>query len=269
MLPATRPYSGRFARSSLLLADPIHILAEPLVLYLAIAAVAFLYSSVGHAGASGYIAVLTLFGHSFEVIRPTALVLNILVAIIGSWQFIRAGHFSWSLTWPFAVLAIPASFVAGGVQLPRQIIGAVIAVVLLFSAVRLFVRAGDPEQVTPPKLPLALALGGLIGFLAGLTGTGGGVFLTPLLLFCGWAKTRTAAATSVVFILINSISGLVGLLVKGGTIPSLAWTLAPIVVVLGTLGSYLGSRKLPVRVIQLLLAAVLISAGVKLLLPTK
>lgn len=269
MLLVMRRCSGRFALSSLRLANPIHIPMEPRVLYLAIAAVAFLYSSVGHAGASGYIAVLTLFGHSFEVIRPTALVLNILVAIIGSWQFMRAGHFSWSLTWPFAVLAIPASFVAGGVQLPRQIIGAVIAIVLLFSAVRLFVRAGDPEQVTPPKLPLALGLGGLIGFLAGLTGTGGGVFLTPLLLFCGWAKTRTAAATSVVFILINSISGLVGLLVKGGTIPSLAWTLAPIVVVLGTLGSYLGSRKLPVRVIQLLLAAVLISAGVKLLLPTK
>lgn len=239
------------------------------MLYLAIAAVAFLYSSVGHAGASGYIAVLTLFGHTFEVIRPTALMLNILVAIIGSWQFIRAGHFSWSLTWPFAVLAIPASFLAGGVQLPKQIINPVIAVVLLFSAVRLFVRTGDPEQVTPPKLPVALGLGGLIGFLAGLTGTGGGVFLTPLLLFCGWAQTRTAAATSVVFILVNSISGLIGHLVKGGTIPNFAWTLAPIVIVLGTLGSYLGSRKLPVRVIHVLLAAVLISAGVKLLLPGK
>lgn len=239
------------------------------MLYLAIAAVAFLYSSVGHAGASGYIAVLTLFGHTFEVVRPTALGLNILVAIIGTWQFIRAGHFSWKLTWPFAVLAIPASFMAGGLQLPKQVINPVIAVVLLFSAARLFLRSGDPEQVTPPRMPLALGLGGLIGFLAGLTGTGGGVFLTPLLLFCGWAKTRTAAATSVVFILVNSISGLIGHVVKGGTIPSLTWTLAPIVVVLGTLGAYLGSRKLPVRVIQVLLAAVLISAGVKLLLPGK
>lgn len=239
------------------------------MLYLAIAAVAFLYSSVGHAGASGYIAVLTLFGHSIEVIRPTALMLNILVATIGSWQFIRAGHLSWRLTWPFIVLAIPASFLAGGVQLPKQVINPVIAVVLLFSAVRLFVRTGDPEQVTPPKIPVALGLGGLIGFLAGLTGTGGGVFLTPLLLFCGWAQTRTAAATSVVFILVNSISGLIGHLVKGGTIPSFAWTLAPIVIVLGTLGSYLGSRKLPVRAIHVLLAAVLISAGVKLLLPGK
>ena len=239
------------------------------MLYLAIAAVAFLYSSVGHAGASGYIAVLTLFGHTFEVVRPTALGLNILVAIIGSWQFIRAGHFSWKLTWPFAVLAIPASFMAGGLQLPKQVINPVIAVVLLFSAARLFLRSGEPEQVTPPRMPLALGLGGLIGFLAGLTGTGGGVFLTPLLLFCGWAKTRTAAATSVVFILVNSISGLIGHVVKGGTIPSLTWTLAPVVVVLGTLGAYLGSRKLPVRVIQVLLAAVLISAGVKLLLPGK
>src|SRR5438874_13200703 len=158
--------------------------AQLIPLCFAIALIAFLYSSVGHAGASGYIATMTLFGIAATEIRPTALVLNILVAMIGSFQFWRAGYFSWKLFWPFALLSIPAAYFGGYLPVPTAILKIVIGVVLLFSAARLFFRHGDPPDVTPPATPPAIAVGTGIGFLSGLTGTGGGIFLTPLLLFC-------------------------------------------------------------------------------------
>src|SRR5437660_165380 len=138
-------------------------------LFLAIGVVAFLYSSVGHAGASGYIAAMTLFGLSTATIRPTALVLNILVALIASFQFWRGGHFSWKLFWPFALLSIPAAYFGGYLQLPARILKIIIGLVLLFSAARLFFRRGDPPAVAPPSLPAALAVGSGIGFLSALT----------------------------------------------------------------------------------------------------
>src|SRR5213080_1429272 len=146
------------------------------LLFLAIGLIAFLYSSVGHAGASGYIATMTLFGLTAPQIRPTALVLNILVATIGSFQFWRAGHFSWKLFWPFAVLSVPAAYLGGYLQLRASILKIVIGAVLLFSAARLFFRRADPPKPKPPTLPTALGVGGGIGFLSGLTGTGGGIF---------------------------------------------------------------------------------------------
>jgi uncharacterized membrane protein YfcA len=230
----------------------------------AILAVAFLYSSVGHAGASGYIAVLALAGFAPDVIKPTALVLNILVAAIGSFQFWRAGHFRWSLFWPFALLAAPAAFLGGYLHLPTQVFKIAVGMILLFSALRFFLRPGDPVEATPPKLPLALATGAGLGLLSGLTGTGGGIFLTPLMLLCRWAKTKNVAATSALFILVNSSTGLAGFVSSGKSVPSLAWQLAVVAVVGGTIGSYFGSRRFPVRTIQLLLAAVLVIAGAKL-----
>jgi uncharacterized membrane protein YfcA len=231
----------------------------------AIALVAFLYSSVGHAGASGYIATLTLFGFATGFIKPTALVLNILVACIGSFQFWRAGHFSWKFFWPFALLSVPAAFLGGYIHLPARIFKTLVGVVLLFSAVRLFFRKGDPPEVSPPSRPVAMGVGAGIGLLSGLTGTGGGIFLTPLVLFCRWARIKTAAAVSALFILVNSIAGLVGYFTSGQPVPSFAWILAVAAVTGGTLGSYLGSQRFPVRVISLLLAAVLIIAGTKLI----
>src|SRR6266513_1265733 len=144
--------------------------AHLIFLFLAIGVIAFLYSSVGHAGASGYIAVMTLFGLSTATIRPTALVLNILVALIGSFQFWRAGHFSWKLFWPFALLSIPAAYFGGYLQLPARALKIIIGLVLLFSAVRLFFRRGDPPSVTPPPLPAALAVSLPTRRSSGLTG---------------------------------------------------------------------------------------------------
>ena len=236
-----------------------------LLLLAGITVVAFLYSSVGHAGASGYIAVMTLCGLSATFIRPTALVLNILVAAIGSFQFWRAGYFSWRLFWPFALLSIPTAYLGGYLPLPAQVLKILIGAVLLFSAVRLFFRQGDPPDVAPPIVPLAVGMGAGIGFLSGLTGTGGGIFLTPLLLFCSWASIRGAAAVSALFILVNSIAGLAGYISSGRPIPNFAWILAVAAVIAGTLGSHLGSQRFPVRTISVILATVLVLAGCKLI----
>jgi uncharacterized membrane protein YfcA len=236
-----------------------------ILLSLAIGLVAFLYSSVGHAGASGYIAVMALWGLAPTVIRPTALVLNILVASIGAFQFWRAGHFSWRLFWPFALLSVPAAYLGGYLQLPATILKILIGLVLLFSAVRLIFRRGDPPEVSAPSPPTAIGVGAAIGFLSGLTGTGGGIFLTPTLLFFRWALIRQAAAVSALFILVNSISGLIGYFTATRSIPRLGLVLAPAAVICGILGSHLGSRRFPVRTISLLLATVLIIAGAKLI----
>jgi uncharacterized protein len=235
-------------------------------LLIAIAVVAFLYSSVGHAGASGYIAVMTLFGIAAATIRPTALILNILVATIGSLQFWRAGHFRWRLFWPFALLSVPAAYLGGYLQLPVRLLRILIGLVLLFSAVRLFFRRGDPAEIVSASPAAAISLGGMIGFLSGLTGTGGGIFLTPALLFFRWARIREAAAVSALFILVNSIAGLVGYFTANRFLPSLGLILAGAAVIGGALGSHFGSRRFPPRTISLVLAIVLIIAGAKLIL---
>jgi uncharacterized protein len=235
------------------------------LLFIAVGLIAFLYSSVGHAGASGYIAIMTLFGLASTVIRPTALVLNILVASIGAFQFWRAGHFSWKLFWPFALLSIPAAYVGGYLQPSASVLRTLIGVVLLFSAVRLVFRRSDPPQTVTPSRTVAIGVGAGLGFLSGLTGTGGGIFLTPLLLFCQWAHIRQAAAVSALFIWVNSIAGLVGYFTKVHSIPSLGLVLGAAAIIGGIMGSYLGSRRLAVRAISLFLATVLLIAGMKLL----
>jgi uncharacterized protein len=226
--------------------------------------IAFLYSSVGHAGASGYIAVMTLFGLAPEVIKPTALVLNILVASIGAWHFWRAGHSRWQLFWPFAVIGIPAAFLGGWLNLPAPVFKVVVGVVLLFSALRFLIDPREAAETRPPRRSIALMVGGVLGLLAGLTGTGGGIFLTPLMILMRWAPTKAAAATSVVFILGNSIAGLLGNLSATRSFPSFALILAAAAIIGGAAGSYLGSQRFSPVLIKRLLAAVLIVAGLKL-----
>lgn len=239
--------------------------AHLMLLAVAVLVIAFLYSSVGHAGASGYIAVMTLWGLTPQVIRPTALVLNILVASIAAFQFWRAGHFDWRLFWPFALLSVPAAYLGGYLHVPTPALKILLGIVLLFSAVRLAFRPSDPAKVAPPARPTALGTGAVLGFLSGLTGTGGGIFLTPLLLFVGWAHIRQAAAVSALFILVNSIAGLVGYFAAHRSVPSLGLFLAVAAVIGGVLGSHLGSRRFPIRIISLILAIVLVIAGTKLL----
>ena len=233
----------------------------------AIAIVAFLYSSVGHAGASGYIAVMTLFGLASVVIKPAALVLNILVATIASWQFWRAGHFSWRLFWPFAVASIPMAFVGGYINLPTHVFKILVGLVLLYSAVRFFFepKAGADDEAKPPEKIVAVFTGAGLGLLAGLTGTGGGIYLTPLMILLRWARTKTASAVSALFILVNSISGLLGNISSTRQLPLFALPMVIAAIVGGTAGSYLGSQRFSPVFIKKLLAVVLTIAGFKLI----
>jgi hypothetical protein len=242
---------------------------ESLVLLCAaIAAVAFLYSSVGHAGASGYIAVMTLFGLSPTVIKPAALVLNILVACLASWQFWQAGHFSWPLFWPFAVLSVPFAFLGGYTNLPAFLFQVLIGLVLLYSAARFLLtpRTEEKEKSKPPAKATALSVGAGIGLLSGLTGTGGGIFLTPVMILMRWAPTKAASAVSALFILVNSISGLLGNISSTRQLPSFALPMAAAAIMGGAVGSRLGSRQFSSVFIKRLLAVVLTIAGCKLIL---
>jgi len=264
------------------------------ILGVLILVVALLYSSVGHGGASGYLAAMALLGVAPEVMRPTALMLNVLVASIATVQFARAGYFRWRLLWPFAVASIPAAAVGGAIHLPGEVYRPVIGAVLLFSAWRLTsprlarggnVDAGEAgeagggggggeegQPARPPALGVALGVGLALGLLAGLSGTGGGIFLSPIILLCGWGTVKQTAAASSAFILVNSIAGLVGLWTSnkgGGGVPVEVYTwLLPwgaAAVVGGLIGSQLGARWLGARALRLLLAAVLVVAGVKLI----
>ncbi|TAL22476.1 MAG: sulfite exporter TauE/SafE family protein [Nitrospirae bacterium] len=227
--------------------------------------IAFLYSSVGHAGASGYIAVMSLFGLAPATIKPTALVLNILVACLGTWQFRRAGYFSWKLFWPFALLSIPLAFLGGYLNLPAHIFKVIVGIVLLFSALRFISHGSEDAEPHEPSRPVAVAVGGGLGLLAGLTGTGGGIFLTPLMIFMRWARTKTASAVSALFILVNSVAGLLGNLSATRKLPAFALILVVAAALGGAAGSHLGSRRFSHTVIKRMLAVVLIIAGVKLI----
>jgi uncharacterized membrane protein YfcA len=235
-------------------------------------AVALLYSTVGHAGASGYLAAMALFSISPPLMRPTALTLNIIVATVGTIRFGRAGYFSWRTFWPFAITSIPASFIGGWLPLPASVYKALVGVVLLYSAVRLFfsARRADSHDTKLAPVGFALILGAAIGFLSGLTGVGGGIFLSPLLLLMGWAKTKETSGVSVTFILVNSIAGLLGHglfnhLTALESLPHAAFVWAPAVLVGGWIGTELGTRRLPVAGIRRWLSVVLVIAGLKLL----
>ncbi len=228
---------------------------------------ALLYSSVGHGGGSGYLAVMALVGVSAAVMKPTALALNICVALIGSIKFYRVGAFSWSLFWPLAVTAVPMAFVGGTLSLPSHLYKPLVGVVLIYSAWRSFATAQKSAalKLTAPSKPLLLMVGGGLGFLSGITGVGGGIFLSPLLLLLGWAPIRVISGVSAVFILVNSIAGLLGVAFVGIEMhPSLPlWIL--LVVAGGWIGAEFGSKRLGNSSIQKLLAVVLVVAGIKMI----
>jgi uncharacterized membrane protein YfcA len=236
-----------------------------LLIICAVFIVAVLYSSVGHGGASGYLAVMAFLGVMPGVTRPTALVLNLFVASIGTFQFWRAGYFSWRTFWPFAVTSIPFAFVGGTIHLPTTAYKAVLGVVLLLAAAPLAWRFTSDDDVRPPNIAVALAIGAVIGLLSGLVGVGGGIFLTPILLLAGWAETKTAAGVSALFILVNSISGLAGNYAQLTALPShvLFWIAAAVAG--GIAGSTLGAKRFDSLMLRRVLAVVLLLAGVKLI----
>lgn len=239
------------------------------------AAVAVLYSAVGHAGASGYLAVMGLLSAAPAVMKPTALVLNLLVATIGTVRFAAARAIPWRLLWPFVVASAPLAFAGGGLSISDPLYRRLLGGVLLVAAVQILRvalrRKPLPDADTapsprPPPVVVALLLGALIGLLAGLTGTGGGIFLSPLLLLAHWADARRTAGASVAFILVNSFAGLAGNVASVGHLPAALPVWAAAVVLGAALGAGLGARRLGGRTLRALLALVLALASAKLLL---
>jgi len=229
---------------------------------------AFVYASVGHGGASAYLAAMALAGLAPAEMRPIALTLNILVSSMATWKFWRAGHFRWRLFWPFAAVSIPFAYLGGAITLPGQPYKIVVGLVLLYAGWQLWrsFRAGEEmREVRAPAIPLAMAIGAAMGLLSGLTGVGGGIFLSPLLLMLGWAGTKQTSAVAAPFILVNSIAGLAAGFVAGtAVLPQATWLLAVAVLIGGWLGAEYGSRRFANPVVRRFLAVVLGVAGAKM-----
>ena len=235
-----------------------------LLLGLAFFAASMLYAAVGHGGASAYLAVMGLAGLAPATMKPAALTLNIAVAALALVMFARAGHFRGRLFWPLAATAVPAALVGGWLQSPDPIFKLILAVALLFGAGRLAFGGGVGDcPAGKPGWAAVLALGGALGFLSGLSGLGGGLFLTPRLILFGWAAAKPAAAVSAAFILANSLAGLGGFLARGGAVPTLAWMLLPAVIAGGWLGARWGSGAARSLALRRSLAAVLLVAAAK------
>ncbi|UZK67444.1 sulfite exporter TauE/SafE family protein [Sphingomonas sp. M1-B02] len=228
---------------------------------------AALYTSVGHAGASGYLAIMALFAVAPATMRPTALVLNIIVASLATYRFGGAGQVNWRMLAFFVIGAIPAAFVAGGITLPGHYYRPLVGVVLWIAAIRLFLprKLVRLEAPRPPHPALMILSGAAVGALSGLTGTGGGIFLSPLILFFGWEAVRRTSGTAAGFILCVSIAGLAGNLASLGRLPDeLAWFIAA--VVLGAaIGTQFGVSRLPTGRLLQALGLVLLVAGAKLI----
>jgi uncharacterized membrane protein YfcA len=231
---------------------------------------AFGYAAVGHGGASAYLAAMALAGMAPQDMRPVALLLNILVASLATWKFYRAGHFSWRLFWPFAAVSVPLAYIGGAISLPGQAYRALVGLVLLYAAWQLW-RSGrggeEMRALREPPLPAAMAIGAAMGLLAGLTGVGGGIFLSPLLLMLGWARTKQTSAVAAPFILVNSAAGLAAVFIAGSaSLPGYVAFLAPAVIVGGWLGAEYGSRRFANPLVRRVLAVVLAAAGAKMIL---
>ena len=244
-------------------------------------AIAGLYAAVGHGGSSGYQAAMALLGTETALMKPIALTLNILVSGIASWRFLRAGYFSWRVFLPFALSSVPMAFVGGQITLPPQYFKPLLGAVLLFAAYRLMIPvkarhsevpdaastnniADLPAEPQPPHWLSALAIGAALGLLSGLVGVGGGIFLSPLLVFMNWAELRQISGISAVFILVNSTAGLAAKPASLALLPPALALYALAAVAGGWLGAGYGKQHLTNTAIRQVLAAAVLIAGAKL-----
>jgi len=234
--------------------------------YLVLPIIAFLYAAVGHGGASGYLAIMALWGFAPNEMKPTALVLNILVASISFWQYKKTTSINWKMFAYLAIGSIPAAFIGGKIPVDAHLYRQILGALLLIPTIRFFIRFEPKEKVIKPfSTILAVILGISIGFLSGLIGIGGGIILSPVLLLLAYANFKETAAISALFIVVNSIAGLVGSWQTLNNINPSYWAFVPIAVIGGWIGSYWGSHKMSLSLLQNLLALVLLMASAKLL----
>lgn len=238
--------------------------AEILII-LAVFVVAVLYSSVGHGGASGYLAVMALLAVAPDVTRPTALILNLFVASIAFIQFYRAGHFDWKIFLPFAIGSIPFAFLGGMIHLPTTVYKIILGVTLMLAAIRLAINLKSESEPRAPQIWLCLLIGACLGFVSGLVGVGGGIFLTPILLLMNWTETKRAAGISALFILVNSISGLAGNYAQVLKLPAAVYVWIIAAIIGGIIGATMGSYRFNSLVLRRVLAFGLLIAGAKLI----
>ncbi|MGI8470100.1 MAG: sulfite exporter TauE/SafE family protein [Pyrinomonadaceae bacterium] len=227
--------------------------------------VAIIYSSVGHGGASGYLAVMALFAVEPDITRPTALVLNLFVASIAFVQFYRAGNFDWKIFLSFAAASIPFAFIGGAIHLPTTVYKMILGITLMLAAIRLAINLKSEKEIIAPPIWVCLIIGAILGLVSGLVGVGGGIFLTPILLLMNWTETKKAAGISALFILVNSISGLLGNYAQILKLSPRVWIWIGVAIIGGVIGSTLGSYRFNSLTLRRVLAVGLLIAGVKLI----
>lgn len=227
--------------------------------------VAFLYASVGHGGASGYLALMALFSFAPETMKPTALILNLFVAGISFFYYYKEGYFNKKLFFSFAITSIPFAFLGGTIEVDASIYKKILAILLMFAILKMLnVFGKESDKTRNIKLWQSLAIGGIIGFFSGLIGIGGGIILTPIILLLHWGNMKEAAAVSALFIWVNSAAGLLGQLKSGVTFEIETLVLVVIALIGGVLGGYFGSKKFNNTNLRYILAFVLIMACFKL-----
>jgi hypothetical protein len=237
-----------------------------LLFYILLFVIAFLYASVGHGGASGYLALMALFNFSPAVMKPTALLLNLFVSMVSFIQFYRGGYFKWKLFLPLVVLSIPMAFLGGRMAIQDPIYKTMLGLFLIIPICRfLFFKNTDPKDMKPANLYLSLLIGAVIGFLSGMIGIGGGIILSPILLLLKWTNQKQTAAISALFIFVNSVAGLAGQFTKGIQFSTEMLGFVGVAFAGGLCGAYMGSLKFPQTVLKNLLAFVLMIAAWKLL----
>ncbi len=235
------------------------------LIIIAVFLVAVLYSSVGHGGASGYLAVMALLSVSSQITRPTALVLNLFVSSIAFIQFYRAGNFDWKIFLPFAAASVPMAFIGVKIPLSPTAYKIILGITLILAAVRLAINLKAEREPSAPKIWICLVIGAILGLVSGLVGVGGGIFLTPILLLMNWAETKKAAGISALFILVNSVAGLLGNRTQVLELPTTVWIWITAAIIGGIIGATLGSYRFNSLTLRRVLAFGLLIAGVKLI----
>lgn len=233
--------------------------------YVLLLLVAFLYASVGHGGASGYLALMAFFSFAPESLRPTALLLNIFVSAVAFIQYYRGGFFHWKLFWPFAITSVPAAFIGGLISVNDSVYKKMLAVLLLISVFKLIAFTDySVSKTKKPILLFSLFIGAIIGLFSGMIGIGGGIILSPLILLLHWADMKQTAAVSALFIFVNSIAGLIGIFTIGVSFNTTMCMMIFVALVGGFGGAYFGAAKFNATKLKYLLSVVLILASIKL-----